>query len=108
MKLTQGQISEMISDLTENKESFSLLMGEILNSLMKQERSLWQGGVLGKQQWLPSPTLAFWPFGIRPSDSPEPSGELSSDAFRDYPKRGRREGPSLFIALQQGVNHGAD
>ena len=26
MKLTQGQISEMISDLTKNKESFSLLM----------------------------------------------------------------------------------
>mgnify|MGYP001668712599 CR=1 FL=1 len=25
MKLTQGQISEMISDLTKNKESFTLL-----------------------------------------------------------------------------------
>ena len=46
-------------------------------------------GVLGKQQWLPSPTLEFWSFGIRPSDSPESSGELSSDAFRDYSKRGR-------------------
>ena len=46
MKLTQGQISEMISDLTKNKESFSLLMSEILNSLMKQERSLWQEGSL--------------------------------------------------------------
>lgn len=46
MKLTQGQISEMISDLTKNKESFSLLMSEILNSLMKQERSLWQEGAL--------------------------------------------------------------
>ena len=34
MKLTQGQISEMISDLTKNKESFSLLMSKILNSLM--------------------------------------------------------------------------
>ena len=44
MKLTQGQISEMISDLTKNKESFSLLMSEILNSLTKQERSLWQEG----------------------------------------------------------------
>ncbi len=44
MKLTQGQISEMISDLTKNKVSFSLLMSEILNSLMKQERSLWQEG----------------------------------------------------------------
>ena len=47
MKLTQGQISEMISDLTKNKESFGLLMSEILNSLMKQERSLWQEGALG-------------------------------------------------------------
>ena len=46
MKLTQGQISEMISDLTKNKESFSLLTSEILNSLMKQERSLWQEGSL--------------------------------------------------------------
>ena len=66
------------------------------------------GRVFGKQQWLPSPTLAFWPFGIRPSGSPESSGELSSDAFRDYSKRGRGESPSLLIALQQGVNHGAD
>ena len=46
MKLTQEQISEMTSDLTKSKESFSLLMGEILNSLMKQERSLWQEGSL--------------------------------------------------------------
>ena len=46
MKLTQGQISEMISDLTKSKESFSLLMSEILNSLMKRERSLWQEGSL--------------------------------------------------------------
>ena len=36
----------MISDLTKNKESFSLLTSEILNSLMKQERSLWQEGPL--------------------------------------------------------------
>jgi len=46
MKLIQGQISKMISDLTKNRESFSLLISEILNSLMKQERSLWQEGAL--------------------------------------------------------------
>ena len=46
MKLTQGQISEMTSDLTKSKESFSLLMGEILNGMMNQERSFRQEGSL--------------------------------------------------------------
>ena len=33
-------------------------------------------GGFGKQQCLPSPTLEFWPFGIRPSDSPSRQGNF--------------------------------
>lgn len=33
-------------------------------------------GGFGNQQWLPSPTLKFWSFGIRPSDSSESSGDF--------------------------------
>ena len=40
MKLTQGQISEIISNYTSSSEGFVTLQSLIMNSLMAREREL--------------------------------------------------------------------
>ena len=42
MKLTQSQISEIVNEMTSSQQGLHALMQIVLNSILKNERTLWQ------------------------------------------------------------------
>jgi len=42
MKLTQSQISEIVNEMTSSQQGLHDLMQVVLNSILKNERTLWQ------------------------------------------------------------------
>ena len=60
MELTQGQISEIISNYTSSSEGFVTLQSLIMNSLMAHERELFvKANKEWAMQWLSSSSLVL-------------------------------------------------